>query len=1075
MPSKDKALRLIDQPGANKAAADVQASAPVTTSPRIDLLPSPTGLTVTGQNVYRSSANPSIIATVQWTPDNTVRFDSFILQYATTNTFVDAESVASTDNTESIVLKPNTTYYLRVASVAGLLQSQWSTTYSFTTMLDTTIPPNLASMTLDWSKGDLLITVPFTNSEAIKDVRLRIYNQAQSVLYKEVYTSAPFIYTADENIRAGGGTPITTLTIVAHSRSWSNVISASGITQTTTSTPPGTISGLTTNWNGDTGTAAADLIITWNPDSNSSQYVVEFNNNSALRYTTVDDAYVYPWTSNAKDNPPSGLFTMPVRVWGINKLAQSGVAASVTHTNAAPTTTGAGVIVTTGFSQVIAVLTHTQILDVDRYRYTLSGATLTTIESTAREITLPMPAEGNYVVTANIIDRFGRISNNITSSLFYTDVLTISGLRSAAIYRDSQGTAAATLNALKDDVLITNAITHNNSTVSSRWTEFERPLLDRYKTTTIAISGAMRFYLRTQRNDGGFDYWAGPLTQNRILTKYSSVASAETNFVTHSGLITRYDLPETAETRFIRMYHWNPAAATYGLAEYYPRRLVQSDDIEAETIKTINIGAGQVTADRIFVLNLAAVNAATGNLTVSGVLTIADGGGSGLYQGTGTFASPTTGLRIWRDGSSIGRLTTYNAGTVQVDINTSGQLTAGAGNVIADNSGIRINSINSPSPTIQNGFTFFTGSTNLGGVFSTLTTTGLDNTNNQVWQANAVTGYDSQIYIRSAVVSGRTAGIRIQAVSGSGANSEIKLTMDGISIAEWASIGNAGSLSRADGNRALVLNQVSPATATHMAWSFSGTEKWVMGVEPGSSDRFIMYNNPVGYAFVVRKSDNLFNVAGSLATNGTTVVDAVGVNNVLRFGSESSAEFMLSDRTNAYGVQFGLILATAGTPRILINNAQGNIAIGNFVPSASTRLIVRGQGNTSATNAFVCQNSDGTNILIVRNDGASNQIWSNWTLISSTDEKSRVSNDSAGLNELLQLKPKKYGLRRLRDAKVTFKGFLVEEFESIFPDLVDDIETAEGEYKKGIRYGDLIPVIVRAVQELNDKIEKNKK
>jgi hypothetical protein len=64
-----------------------------------------------------------------------------------------------------------------------------------------------------------------------------------------------------------------------------------------------------------------------------------------------------------------------------------------------------------------------------------------------------------------------------------------------------------------------------------------------------------------------------------------------------------------------------------------------------------------------------------GSAYFGGPMTIATGGG--IWQGTGSFASPTTGLKIYNS-SGVGRLSTYNAGLEQITLNTSGQLVAGA-------------------------------------------------------------------------------------------------------------------------------------------------------------------------------------------------------------------------------------------------------------------------------------------------------------------------------------------------------------------------------------------------------------
>lgn len=65
---------------------------------------------------------------------------------------------------------------------------------------------------------------------------------------------------------------------------------------------------------------------------------------------------------------------------------------------------------------------------------------------------------------------------------------------------------------------------------------------------------------------------------------------------------------------------------------------------------------------------------ASGNAKIQGILNLGTSGG--IYQGTGTFASPTTGLKLWND-SGVGRIAGYNGGTLQAGFDTAGKLTAG--------------------------------------------------------------------------------------------------------------------------------------------------------------------------------------------------------------------------------------------------------------------------------------------------------------------------------------------------------------------------------------------------------------
>jgi hypothetical protein len=69
------------------------------------------------------------------------------------------------------------------------------------------------------------------------------------------------------------------------------------------------------------------------------------------------------------------------------------------------------------------------------------------------------------------------------------------------------------------------------------------------------------------------------------------------------------------------------------------------------------------------------------------------GAAGGIYQGTGTFAVPTTGLKIWNS-SGVGRIAGYNAGVVQWFGETDGKLYAGAGNVFMDANGLNLRGLN---------------------------------------------------------------------------------------------------------------------------------------------------------------------------------------------------------------------------------------------------------------------------------------------------------------------------------------------------------------------------------------------
>lgn len=88
----------------------------------------------------------------------------------------------------------------------------------------------------------------------------------------------------------------------------------------------------------------------------------------------------------------------------------------------------------------------------------------------------------------------------------------------------------------------------------------------------------------------------------------------------------------------------------------------------------------QGTSDRI-------VFAADGTSYFAGVMTIGTSGE--IRQGTGTLGSDYTGLRVWRSGS-VGLIGGYNNDVIQWQATTAGKLTAGAGALTLDASGIAL-------------------------------------------------------------------------------------------------------------------------------------------------------------------------------------------------------------------------------------------------------------------------------------------------------------------------------------------------------------------------------------------------
>ena len=127
--------------------------------------------------------------------------------------------------------------------------------------------------------------------------------------------------------------------------------------------------------------------------------------------------------------------------------------------------------------------------------------------------------------------------------------------------------------------------------------------------------------------------------------------------------------------------------------------------------------------------------------------------------------------------------------------------------------------------------------------------------------------------------------------------------------------------------------------------------------------------------------------------------------------------------------------------------------------------------NTSGAYHLVFQAHDGTNpnvnMLFCDLNGNLRNYNNSYGQISDINLKENITPATPKLEEVKQLQVKNFNFIG-NDLKQI--GLIAQEVEEIFPGLVDNIETPEGDELKSVKYSVLVPILIKAIQELEARV-----
>ena len=163
-----------------------------------------------------------------------------------------------------------------------------------------------------------------------------------------------------------------------------------------------------------------------------------------------------------------------------------------------------------------------------------------------------------------------------------------------------------------------------------------------------------------------------------------------------------------------------------------------------------------------------------------------------------------------------------------------------------------------------------------------------------------------------------------------------------------------------------------------------------------------------------------------------------------------------------------------GTTTTSVTNAHG-IQMLMQVGATKPRLNIATSGYTS-TDYPLSIWSTGVSAwrFYVQADGRISAVYTTINSLSDERVKENIRDLDDGLSKVMQLQPRKFDWKEGKGKNITNdRGFIAQEFEQVFPDLVSEWkdEAPEGEEPYKSVSADLIPTLVKAIQEQQTLIE----
>ena len=188
----------------------------------------------------------------------------------------------------------------------------------------------------------------------------------------------------------------------------------------------------------------------------------------------------------------------------------------------------------------------------------------------------------------------------------------------------------------------------------------------------------------------------------------------------------------------------------------------------------------------------------------------------------------------------------------------------------------------------------------------------------------------------------------------------------------------------------------------------------------------------------------------------------------IQLGSTSDVVLTDSDGNNVLSESGSTVTLTADAANVGSIDSSGNVLVNasSFQGGSTVGIQLNATNNASNAYAMLIKNSDGSEIFQFKCNGSASSLTGTWGSNSDINLKENIIDATNKLSDVLKLKVKNFNFKSDPE-KTKYIGFIAQELETVFPNLVE--EGVNG--IKSVKTSILIPILTKAIQEQQTIIE----